>query len=101
MPKLSRTMLAAAGLLLGAAPAPPEAATAEARLVVTARVVNRCTIDVPARPPAHAAAWQHWVHHRCDLPVRPRLTVGRLDGAAAPSVARAGSGGHVVITITY
>lgn len=99
-------VLLSAAVALLAVPEPLQAAAAEAQLLVTARVVNRCTIDVPARPPGLGGEqpWRRWVHHACDLPVQPRLSLGRAAGppdAPGPGVDRARRGGHMVVTITY
>ena len=98
--------LLCAGVALLSMPRSLEAAAAEAQLLVTARVVNRCTIDVPARPPGLGGEqpWRRWVHHECDLPVQPRLSLGRAAGpplAPGPRVGRGQRGGHMIVTITY
>ncbi|MDX1540769.1 MAG: hypothetical protein R3349_05145 [Geminicoccaceae bacterium] len=73
---------------------------------MTARVVNRCTIEVPATLPRRHRAlphnWRRWVRHSCERPVRPRLSLRRLVGRTGwPTVETMRQGDHYVVTITY
>lgn len=99
-------MLAGAVVLAVPDPAAGAAGSSEGRLLVTARVVNRCTVELPvAVPRRHRALphnWRRWVRHSCEHPVRPRLTLGRLNrGADWPVVETTREGDHFVVTITY
>lgn len=81
-------------------------AGSSAQLLVTARVVNRCTIELPERLPERARPandeWRRWLNHRCDLPVEPRVSVAPLTGGAdAAAVDWTRRGRHFVVTVTY
>jgi hypothetical protein len=104
--KARGALLCTAGLLVGVQAAPVQAGSSEGRLLVTARVVNRCTIELPATLPRSYRAlphsWRRWVLHSCDHPVRPRLTLGRLNRDSQwPVVETTRDGDHYVVTITY
>jgi len=107
-----RLMLLVGAMLASLAALPVAEARADAQLQVTARVVNRCTVELPDRPPWSnpGQGWRKWLEHRCDHPVHPQVSVG--PAAARPEVVAAGAPGqaqvtrgravnHWVITITY
>ena len=87
-----------------AAALPVDLARADAQLHVTARVVNRCTIELP--PPARwdvpPGQWRRWVRHGCDFPVRPRMTLRRMAQPDwRPDVGWQRRDRYFLITVTY
>jgi hypothetical protein len=86
---------------------PASEARAGAQLLVTARVVNRCTVELPDRPPwtNPGQGWRKWLDHRCDHPVHPNITIAPVAdppaGSRSAKKEKKTAVNHMVITITY
>lgn len=107
-----RLILLLAVALASLAGLPAVEARADAQLHVTARVVNRCTVELPDRPPWNrpGKGWRKWLEHRCDHPVHPHTAIARMADRDRAEIARTIGRGrvawgddvnHWVITITY